>query len=117
MKILFDQNMPHNLKRFLAHHEVIVTPQLGWEELENGALLKAAEEHGFDVFLTGDQNLSYQQNLAGRRIAIVELTKNNWPSVEPHVEKIITAVDACTPGAFFSIDCPYVFNARRKSHL
>ena len=115
MKVLFDQNMPHNLKTFLAHHDVTTAAQMGWEELKNGDLLEAAENNGFDVFLTGDQNLSYQQNLAGRRIAIVELTKNNWPSVQPHVVQIVKAVDSCSPGAFFSIKCPYVYKPRNKT--
>ena len=115
MKVLFDQNVPRNLRQHLAHHDVRVAAQLGWEELQNGELLQAAENNGFEVFVTGDQSLSYQQNLQGRRIAIVELTKNNWPSVKPHVDRIIAAVDACTPGAFSTIECRYVFSRHSGS--
>jgi predicted nuclease of predicted toxin-antitoxin system len=114
MRILFDQNMPRNLRAFLPGHEVRTSGQMGWQELENGELLTKAESAGFEVFITGDQNLSYQQNLSTRTISIIELTKNNWPSVEPHVERIAKAVSDCTPGSYQVIDCPYVFRARTR---
>ena len=60
MKILFDQNAPRPLARYLARHTVTRTAELGWEELKNGDLLKAAESQGFDLFVTADKNLRYQ---------------------------------------------------------
>lgn len=74
MKVLFDQNIPRNLRPFLSPHEVKTAAELGWEELQNGELLRYAEAAGFDIFITGDQNLSYQQKLGTRNIAILELT-------------------------------------------
>ena len=75
MRVLFDQNIPRNLRQHMAAHEVQTAALMGWGRIENGVLLKKAEDAGFDVFLTGDQNLSYQQNLRDRRIGIVEITK------------------------------------------
>jgi hypothetical protein len=105
MRVLFDQNVPRNLRQYLAGHEVFTAAQMGWQELENGQLLKVAEDDGFDVFLTGDQNMTYQQNMKRRKIAIVELTKNNWPSVKPQVAQIALAVDSSVVGRFQTVDC------------
>ena len=78
---------------------------MGWDGAVNGDLLRLAEEAAFDVFVTADQKLSYQQNLAGRKIAIVELTKNNWPVVKPQVEEIAAAVDTCVAGSYVRVVC------------
>jgi len=72
LKVLFDQNAPRPLARFLAHHQVIRSAELGWSSLKNGELLQAAEQDGFDVMVTADRNLAYQQNLRERLLAIVE---------------------------------------------
>ena len=112
MKVLFDQNVPLNLRKCLPGHEVHSAANLGWEELRNGELLKSAEEQGYDVFVTGDQSLSYQQNLSNRTIAIVELTKNNWPSVEPQIVEIVNAIDNARPGTYTVIPCAYVHQSK-----
>ena len=114
MKVQFDQNVPRNLRKHLSNHEVFSAAKMGCNELENGLLLHAAEAAGFDVFVTGDQNLRYQQNFATRKIAIVELTKNNWPSVEPHVEQIAVVMGKAQPGAYATVQCPFVFRPRRR---
>jgi hypothetical protein len=114
MKVLFDQNVSHNLRTHLSAHEVSTSAELGWDELQNGDLLTAAEAAGFDVFVTGDQSLTYQQDLSSRVIAIVELTKNNWPSVQPNLPRIVAAVDASTPGSYQIIDFPYVYRGRQR---
>ena len=85
MRVLFDHNVPYNLKAFLHRHSVSTSAEMGWSELMNGKLIGAAEQNGFDVFVTCDQDIFYQQNILSRRIAIVEISKNNWPSVEPAV--------------------------------
>jgi predicted nuclease of predicted toxin-antitoxin system len=105
MKILFDQNAPANLRRHLPGHDVTTARKSGWEEVENGELLTLAESAGFEVFLTCDQSLSYQQNFVGRKIAIVELTKNNWPRIKPHVVEIAAAVNFCVPGSYIRVVC------------
>ena len=71
MKVFFDQGTPVPLRRFLVGHEVATAHERGWSQLNNGALIAATEEAGFDVFVTTDQNLRYQQNLDGRKIDIV----------------------------------------------
>ena len=65
-----------SLRAFMGQHEVLTAPQRGWGTLKNGELLTAAEDAGFDVLLTTDKNLRYQQNLSGRKIAIVILGRN-----------------------------------------
>ena len=100
MRILFDQGTPVPLRRWLAAHRVETAWQCGWAELSNGDLLSAAESAGFDLLVTTDQNLRYQQNLSARRIAILVLTVANWPTLEPHATEIALTVDAMQPGAF-----------------
>lgn len=73
MLVLFDHGTPAPLRLFLTEHTVRKTNELGWDTLDNGALLRAAEEAAFEVFLTTDKNIRYQQNLAERAIAIVVL--------------------------------------------
>lgn len=76
MRILFDKNVPYQLRRYLTDHEVRTAAEQGWARLVNGDLLKAAEEHGFTVMVTADQSLEYQQNLSGRRLALIVLSTN-----------------------------------------
>jgi predicted nuclease of predicted toxin-antitoxin system len=108
VKILFDQNVPRNLHRHLAGHEVTAAARLGWRELKNGDLLTAAESKGFEVLVTGDRNLEHQQNLTERKIAIVVLTRNNWPLIKPHGAETVEAVDGLTEGAYRGVDCSKV---------
>lgn len=69
MKISFDQNVPTKLARSLLLHQVTPARDLGWGELKNGFLLRAAENFRFECLVTCDRNLSYQQNLTSRKIA------------------------------------------------
>lgn len=69
MKVLLDENLPHLLRNNLGDHEVFTVRYKGWVGLKNGELLKAAEDDGFEVLITGDQTLSYERNLSGRRVA------------------------------------------------
>ena len=80
MKILFDTNAPATLARSLRGHQVTRTGELGWQSLANGALLDAAEKAGVDVLVTCDQNVRYQQNFTDRKLAVVSLSTNHWPS-------------------------------------
>ena len=104
MKILFDANTPAPLARFLRGHEVVRADELGWQGLENGALLDAAEQAGFDLLLTCDQNVRYQQNLAGRKLAVVILTSNHWPTLRRVAARIATAVDFVQTGQIVRVD-------------
>ncbi|MGB7330385.1 MAG: hypothetical protein WBD25_03285 [Terriglobales bacterium] len=80
--------------------------QQGWDTLKNGELLAAAEADGFDVLLTTDKNMRYQQNLAGRRIAVVVLGRQQWPSLRPHIQRVVEAIKAAAPGSYTEIDFP-----------
>jgi len=106
MLILFDNSTPRGIARSLHGHLVTEARERGWDRLSNGELLKAAEQAGFDVLLTPDQNMRYQQNLTGRRIAIVVLGKGRWTLVKPHVAQI-AAVNSATPGSYTEIDIPF----------
>jgi hypothetical protein len=79
----------------------------GWDRLANGALLRAAEEAEFDVLLSTDKNIQYQQTLKGRRIAIVILSNSQRPAVHRCIDRVVAAVDAATPGSYVEVDIPY----------
>jgi predicted nuclease of predicted toxin-antitoxin system len=105
VKILLDENLPHQLRRYLKLHQVYTTAGMGWSGWQNGDLLSVAEKNGFDVFLTGDLSIEYQQNLAGRKISIVSLSTQNWRIVKPYAQKIADAVDLAKPGTITKVDC------------
>ena len=77
---------------------------MGYAGLKNGKLLDSAEAAGFDVLVTGDKTLQYEQNMHRRKIALVSLSAVNWPVVERHVEAIVAAVDVAVPGSFTRVD-------------
>jgi hypothetical protein len=93
MLILFDHGTPAPLAAFLKDHTVKKTKDLGWDTLTNGELLGVAEDAGFEIFLTTDKNIRYQQNLAGRTIAIVVLGNSRWPVVKRFVDRVVAAVN------------------------
>ena len=78
MLILLDNNAPRGLVRALTGHAVTEARERGWATLKNGELLSVAELAGFDVLVTADKNIRHQQNLAGRKIAIVVPTQLRW---------------------------------------
>jgi hypothetical protein len=104
VKILFDTNTPAPLARFLLGHEVARTGDLGWQSLENGILLSAAEKGGFDVLVTCDQNIPLQQNLVNRKIAVVILSTNHWPTMRPFAARIATKIDFAQSGQVLWVD-------------
>jgi hypothetical protein len=108
MLVLFDNGTPRTLARFLiAHHMVTEARARGWEELDNGELLKEAEAAGFEVLVTTDKNLRYQQNLEGRKIALVVLGQGRWSLIRHHVSQVVAAVSAATPGSFTEVEIPF----------
>ena len=107
MRIVFDKNVPVGVRRFLSKHEVRTFVEMQWHpQLENGELLKVAEASGFDVMVTSDQNIGHQQNLTGRKLALVVLGSNIWPVVRDHGAAIAAKVDAATPGGYEFIEMP-----------
>jgi hypothetical protein len=107
LRIVFDKNVPVGVRRFLSKHEVRTFVEMQWNpQLENGDLLDAAEAAGFDVMVTSDQNIKYQQNLTGRKLALVVLGSNIWPLVQAHEPTIAAKVDAATLGSYDFIEMP-----------
>jgi len=107
MLVLFDHSTPAPLRYALKGHVIVEAVDRGWERLANGALLDAAEAAGFELFVTADKNIRYQQNLTGRRISILALGNAQWPVLRRHVEKVVDAVNAATPGSYTEVEIPF----------
>ena len=106
MKVLFDQGTPAPLRRTLTSHKVETAYERGWSALENGELIAAAEGAGFEVFVTTDRNLKYQQNLTNRTVAIVVLLSTSWPRLQRMLPVIAEAVDSAGPGSYVEVSVP-----------
>jgi hypothetical protein len=106
MRILFDQSTPAPLRHVLKPHNVVEAIERGWETLDNGALLDAAEAEAFEIVETADKNMRYQQNLAGRKIAIVVLGNAQWPVLRRYVERVVAALNAAAPGSYTEVEIP-----------
>ncbi|MBK7002414.1 MAG: hypothetical protein IPH35_21425 [Rhodoferax sp.] len=106
MRILFDQGTPVPLRQALTGHSVSTAYELGWATLKNGELLRSAEEQGFEVLVTTDTNLRYQQNLAARQIAVVVLATTSWPRIRLVVEHVASAVNSASIGSYVEISIP-----------
>ena len=104
MLVLFDHSTPAPLSAHLTGHTVTEARDRGWDTLSNGELLAEAERAGFDVLLTADKNMRFQQNLIGRRIALVVLSTPQWPVVRLHIGSIAAALNAATPGSYTEVD-------------
>jgi hypothetical protein len=104
MLILFDQGTPVGIRESLHGHVIKTAQEQGWNRLLNGELLHEAEEAGFDVLLTTDKNLVYQQNLSERKIAIVVLGRSRWSLIERVLERVVAAVDAAKPETYNLIE-------------
>jgi hypothetical protein len=106
VQVFLDHSAPAPLCEHLPGHEVTEAYRLGWARLQNGELIAAAESAGFQVLITADKNMQYQQNLAGRAIAIVILEQAQWPALRPHVSLVLDAVDSAKPGEFVRVTLP-----------
>lgn len=106
MRVLFDQGTPAPLRHLLPGHGISTAYELGWSTLKNGALLAAAEAQGFEVLVTTDTQLKYQQNLAARSIAIVVLGTTSWPRIKAAAELVAVAVHDATRGAYVEVAIP-----------
>ena len=105
-RILLDANVPSGLLHHLPSFEVKTAYRMGWSRLTNGDLLAAAEADGFEVLITGDRNIQYQQNLTGRRIAIVELSTTHAETVVENAALIEQALQTIEAGAYVEIQLP-----------
>ena len=106
MRILFDQGTPVPLREALTQHEVATAYERGWSKLKNGELLDAAESGGFEVFVTTDSRLRYQQNLTARRIAIVCLLSTSWPRINRVMGAVVGAINSCSSGSYTEVEIP-----------
>lgn len=112
-RVLFDQNVPRPLRRFLTACEVKSADEMGWSRTKNGRLLDAAEQAGFDVVLSGDQTIRYEQNMLHRQIGIVSMSDNHWPIVKNYVSAIAEAIEQVRPGEVRTVYCG-AFTTRRS---
>ena len=106
MKILLDVCTPKQVRQALPGHEVHTAVKMGWGELENGDLLQKAEASGFYLLIICDKNLRHQQNLTGRRLAILELWTNHRPTLEKHWPYIRRNAEAMRPGQYLALPAP-----------
>ena len=106
MRILFDHDVPRPLRGHLPGHEVDTAKQRGWEELSNGDLLNVAEREGYEVFITADQKIPYQQNIGRRPFGVVVLLSNNWSQVRDNTTAVQSALEGIQPGELREVPIP-----------
>ena len=104
MKILFDQGTPVPLRRHLPRHDVATAAEMDWSQLTNGELLAAATEAGFELLVTTDQNLRYQQDLKERTIAVVVLMTTSWPRIAQQTDRVVDAIKALGTGDYIEVE-------------
>lgn len=103
MKILFDQGTPVPLRKLLTNHQVDTAFEKGWSDLKNGDLLNKAEKEGYQLLITTDKNLRYQQNLAGRQLSMLVLMSTSWPRVRNKISNIQSALEHINSGSYQEI--------------
>jgi predicted nuclease of predicted toxin-antitoxin system len=106
MRILLDQNVPAPLRHLLAGHQVETAYERGWSELLNGDLIAQAELAGFDLLVTSDQGIPYQQNWSGRSLALLVLSTNDWNRIRRFKEEVLAAVNAIQRCECVTLDIP-----------
>jgi len=106
VRVLFDQGTPAPLRHGLLPHTVETAYERGWSTLRNGELLQAAEAAGFEVMITTDMDLQYQQNLAERSIAIVVLSTTSWPRIRAATQVVVAAVARSATEHFIEVHIP-----------
>jgi hypothetical protein len=113
LRLLLDANMPRGLRAALPSYSVETARQMGWDTLTNGDLLAAAEAAGFDIMITADRNIRYQQNMASRQITLIELTTSHWETVRDNLADIVAAIEAAQPRGYVTIRLPRPPKRRR----
>lgn len=106
MRVLFDQGTPTPLRHLLPGHAVSTAYELGWSTLKNGELLAAAEGQAFEVLVTTDTKLKYQQNLTSRRLAIVVLGTTSWPRIQAAAAVVVEAINTAEAGMYAEVVVP-----------
>ena len=103
MRLLLDESVPVGVRDQLPGHSIRTVPEMGWAGLGNGDLLTAAEKAGFEALVTGDRNLIRQQNMAGRKIVLVVLSTNHWPTIKDNPNLIASALAEAGEGTFVAV--------------
>ena len=106
MRVLFDQGTPVPWRQFLQGHSVSTAYEQGWSSLKNGELLQSAKDNGFEILVTTDTNLKYQQNLSTRKIAVVVLSTTSWPRIHTASEKVVAAIGDLTHSSYIEVHIP-----------
>jgi len=107
MKIILDESVPQKLRLLIDRgHTVVTTWYQGWSGLKNGELLNAAEEAGFDLLITADQEISYQQNLKGRKMALLVLSTNNWDYIKAGIAENHGRDRSGNGGSYTEVEIP-----------
>ena len=106
MRILLDHNTPAPLRHALQSHEVETAYERGWAELTNGELLSAAESAGFDLLVTTDKGIRFEQNLTGRKLSIMVLTTNDWTRIRRVQNLVVSAVSSIQTGEYTEVEIP-----------
>jgi len=96
-RVLFDQNVPRTLAPLLSGHTVKTAADQGWQEISDGDLLVEASKAGFEILVTCDQSIRYQQNISRRTIGLIELSTNHWPTIRANAAKILDAINTLPP--------------------
>jgi len=112
-RILPDANMPLGLRGLLPAYDVQTARRMGWDWLTNGDLLVAAESAGFEAMITADRNILHQQNLAGRKIALIELTTPHWETIRDNFPDVLAAVEDAKAGGYSVVVLPRPARVRR----
>ena len=105
-RILLDESVPIGLRGLLPGHQVTAAAEIGLAGVTNGKLIAAAEEAGFEVLITADKNIRYQQNLTDRQVALIVLTTNHWDEIKPHGHHVLAAVEAASGGGYTVVPFP-----------
>jgi len=105
MRVLLDNNVVRRFAELISGHEVLHARQLGWGELENGDLIAAAEQAGFDAVITCDKQMRYQQNLEDRKVSIIVLNSLfiKLENIQPLAPQVNAALNELDPATFIVI--------------
>lgn len=112
-RILLDKSVPAGIARILSTHEVRTAPEMGWAGISNGRLLDLAEQNGFDIIVTSDTNIRFQNRLSGRRIALVVATTNHWDTIRAQPADLMAACDGAIQGPYVVVRFPKPPRRRR----
>ena len=102
-RILLDHNLALDLRDLLPGHDVRHAVEMGWDQIGNGELLTIAEAAGFEIVITADQNIRYQQNLSGRRLSLVVVSTNHWPTLRGSIGLIVETLGLVTSGSYHEV--------------